>query len=88
MLFKTNPDYIFSSIKDEMVLLNKNNGKYFKLNQSSALIWKELQNCNEIKELETKVTQKFPSEKKEEIVSDINSFIEQAKKFEFIIEVK
>ena len=41
--FRTNPDYIFSSIKDEMVLLNKDNGKYFKLNKSSALIWKELQ---------------------------------------------
>lgn len=86
--FRTNPDYIFSSIKDEMVLLNKDNGKYFKLNKSSALIWKELQNCNDIEELELKVTQKFPQEIKKEIIKDIKIFIEQAIKLKFIIEVE
>jgi Coenzyme PQQ synthesis protein D (PqqD) len=57
--FKVIDEHLYSDLKDEAVVLNLVNGKYYGLNCVGVAIWKELQSPVTIGEIESAIIQEF-----------------------------
>ena len=51
MLIEKNPECIFNEIEDTAVILNPSTEKFIELNATGLLIWKELDQTNNLDEL-------------------------------------
>ena len=51
MLIEKNPECIFNEIEDTAVILNPSTEKFIELNATGLLIWKELDQTNNLNEL-------------------------------------
>lgn len=73
MLIEKNPECIFNEIEDTAVILNPSTEKFIELNATGLLIWKELDQTNNLDELISNIQKSFPLQA--EIEEDIKNFI-------------
>ena len=60
MLIEKNPECIFNEIEDTAVILNPSTEKFIELNATGLLIWKELDQTNNLDELISNIQKNFP----------------------------
>ena len=73
MLIEKNPECIFNEIENTAVILNPSTEKFLELNATCLLIWKELDQTNNLDELISNIQKSFPLQA--EIEEDIRNFI-------------
>lgn len=75
-----NQKVISKQIHDEFIVLDPNNGKLYKLNETAELIWKATRSKTTLDEIVFKVTKKFNTDEnsaKKETFQFVNKFINQ-----------
>lgn len=85
MLIEKNPECIFNEIEDAAVILNPSTEKFIELNATGLLIWKELDQTNNLDELISNMQKDFPSQA--EIEEDIRDFIKRGLTTKIFFEV-
>ena len=55
----TSPDQVFSSLGDEIVILNLANGSYYSLDSVGAFVWKLIQEPRRVSAIATAIHEEF-----------------------------
>tara|TARA_B100001027_G_C16140587_1_gene273456 strand:- start:364 stop:642 length:279 start_codon:yes stop_codon:yes gene_type:complete len=81
--FKINPSCISTSIEDKSVILNVDNGKYYELNHTAALIWDCLKREYIVTNIELELTKNYEVNK-DSVINSLDDFLNLCISFDFI----
>ncbi len=76
-------DHLYTSLKEEGVILSLKNGKYYGVNSVGACIWTAIQNPVTFKEIQSAVMQEYEVER-EVCEKEITSFLQKMKEEELV----
>ncbi len=83
--YKINKDRItYRTIDSEVVILNLENGNYYTINESAAVIWGALNNNKDLSETLELVKKEYFQNNEDEIQKDIKGFVNYLEKEKII----
>ena len=79
------PDVVYEIIEGDLIVLNLRKGDYFSFNTTGSFIFTHIIMGNTISLLEERLADKFKNLRKEELLLDINNFVEKLCRVELLL---